>query len=349
MKKIVVGNKCIGEECPTFVVVEAGCNHEGSLELAKKLVDGAIEGGADAIKFQHYEPKKLVTKTVPYFWIDNREGTSQLENYNKQKSLSKEEFREVARYCKEKGIIFFSCPFDEGNADFLEELNVPLYKLASTDLNNIPFLKYVASKGKPVAFSVGACTLGEIEEAVEAIKSTGNNQIIPLHCIVVYPTPVEIANLNFIKTLQGLFPDYPIGFSDHTIGMNVPAIAVSLGAKLVEKHYTVDKTLEGTPDHCMSVDVEDLKQMVKNIREAEVCLGSHVRKILPEEEGARNFGRRKIVANVDIPIGTKIIREMITCKRSVEGLCPKFMDFVIGKEAKIDLKEDDPIDLDKIC
>ena len=348
MKKIKINDKFIGEDCPAFVVVEAGCNHEGSLELAKKLVDGAVLGGADAIKFQHYEPKKLATKTVPYFWVNERDGTSQFEKYKEQKLLTKDGFKEIAEYCEEKKIIFFSTPFDNENVDFLEELNVPLYKIAATDLTNIPFLRYVAKKGRPIAFSAGMCTIGEIEDAIEAMKSEGNDQLIPLHCIVVYPTPARIANLNFIKTLEKLLPDYPIGFSDHTLGVNIPAIAVSLGAKLVEKHYTLDKTMTGTSDHAISVDVNDLKLMVENIREAEVCMGSRMKTLLPEEKGAYIYGRRKIVANQDILKGTILNRDMITCKRSAEGLYPRFFDMLIGRKANVDISEDEGITWDKV-
>jgi len=178
--------------------------------------------------------------------------------------------------------------------------------------------------------------------------ATGNTQIIPLHCILVYPTPAHLANLNFIKTLQHLFPEYPIGFSDHTLGTNIPSIAVSMGAKLIEKHFTVDKTLTGTPDHAMSVDTNEMRQMVNNIREAEVCLGSYVRKVLPEEKGALEFARRRIIANVNIPKGTIIQREMVTSKRSGIGLLPKFMDIIVGREARVDIKEDEPIEWHKI-
>jgi sialic acid synthase SpsE len=349
MRKIKVGDRYIGQGCPSFIVAEAGCNHEGSLELAKRLVDGAAEAGADAIKFQHYDPKKLVTKTVPYFWVDNREGTSQLANYTGQKALTRKEFAEVASYAKKKGIIFFSTPFDKENADFLEELGVPLYKIAATDMTNIPFLKYVAKKHRPVAFSAGMCTVDEVRESIEAIGSAGNEDIIPMHCIVVYPAPARLANLNFIKRLALLFPDYPIGFSDHTIGVNIPAIAAALGAKMIEKHFTVDKKLKGTPDHAMSVDVKDLKLMVVNIREAEVSLGSEERVVLPEEKGAHTYGRRKIVANTDISKGSLIDDGMITCKRSEDGLCPKFFDAVIGKRAVMDIKEDEGITWDKVA
>ncbi|MFH0732469.1 MAG: N-acetylneuraminate synthase family protein [Candidatus Omnitrophota bacterium] len=348
MKKIKVADKFIGEGCPAFIVAEAGCNHEGSLELAKKLVDGALKARADAIKFQHYDPKKLVTKTVPFFWVDKKGGTSQLKKYKQEKSLTKDEFRQIAGYCRKKGIIFFSTPFDYENADFLEELDIPLYKLAATDLTNIPFLKYVAKKGRPVAFSAGMCSIGEIEEAIEAMKSSGNDRLIPLHCIVAYPASAKIANLNFIRSLQKLFPDYPIGFSDHTLGINIPAIAASLGAKLIEKHYTVDKTLTGTSDHAISVDAQDLKQMVKNIREAEVCLGSYIRTLLPEEKGAYLYGRRKVVASRNILKGTVLKKDMITCKRSGDGLYPKFFDMLIGRKANVDIKEEEGITWDKI-
>jgi len=349
MKKIKIADQYIGEGYPTFIAAEAGCNHEGSLELTKKLVDGAVSSGATAIKFQHYDPKKLVTKNVPYFWVDKRDGTSQLANYQAQKALTKDQFREVAAYCKKKGIIFFSTPFDKESADFLEELDAPLYKIAATDLTNIPFLKYVAKKRRPVAFSAGMCTFDEIKEAVEAMLSAGNDRLIPMHCIVVYPAPARIANLNFIKKLQEIFPDYPIGFSDHTIGVNIPAIAVALGAKFIEKHYTVNKGLTGTPDHAMSVDIQDLKQMVQNIREAEVCLGSAEKTVLPEEEGAYLYGRRKVVANRDIPKGTLIKEDMITCKRSKDGLYPKFFEEIIGKKALVDIKEDEGITWDKVA
>ena len=348
MKRIKIKDKFIGEGCPAFVVVEAGCNHEGSLELAKKLVDGAVLGGADAIKFQHYEPKKLATRSVPFFWVDKKEGTSQFKKYTEQKLLTKKGFKDIAEYCKKKNIIFFSTPFDNKNADFLEDLQVPLYKIAATDLTNIPFLKYVARKGRPVAFSAGMCTVGEIEEAIDAMRSVGNDQLIPMHCIVVYPAPAGLANLNMIKTLQKLFPDYPIGFSDHTFGVNIPAIAASLGAKMIEKHYTLDKSMTGTSDHVFSIDADDLKRMVDNIREAEVCMGSHVRALLPEEKGAYLYGRRKVVADKNISKGSIIKADLIACKRSADGLYPKYFDMLIGRKAKVDIKEDEGITWDKV-
>ena len=348
MRKIKIGNKIIGGDNPAFVIAEAGCNHDCMLDRGKKLVEAAAKSGFDAIKFQNFKSEKLVTKTVPKFWVDDKKDKTQMSNYIGQDKLDRESYRALARLANKLGIIYLSTPFDEEEADFLEELKVPAYKIASTDLTNLPFLKYVAKKGKPILLSVGMGSIGEIEEAIEAVKSTGNEEIVLLHCIVIYPTPPEQANLRFIKTLQNLFPEYPVGFSDHTLGIVIPAIAASLGAKVIEKHFTIDKNMKGSPDHPMSVDPDEAKEMIQAIKVAEVCMGSPVRRLLEDEKKAYELGRRKIVANENINKGTVIERNMIVCKRSEEGIAPKFMDIIIGRRASRHIKMDEGISWEKI-
>ncbi|MBS3134099.1 N-acetylneuraminate synthase family protein [Candidatus Woesearchaeota archaeon] len=348
MREIKIGNKFIGKNNPTFVIAEAGCNHDCILERGRQLIIKAAENGADAIKFQTFDAKKLVTRDVPRFWEKNADGTTQYSLYETQDDLTKDEYLELVRLCKERNIIFLSTPFDEESVDFLEELNVPAYKIASTDLTNIPFLRYIAAKNKPIILSVGMGSLGEVEEAVNAIKNEGNNDIILLHCMVIYPTPADQANIRFMQTLQRLYPEHPVGFSDHTLDINVPIAAAALGARVIEKHFTIDKNIKGAPDHPISVDPGELKDMVKGIREAQLALGSGIRRITGEEIYAIKTGRRRIVANVDIPAGTKIEPYMIARKRSNEGLHPRYVDVIIGRETRTDIKEDEGITWDKI-
>ncbi len=351
MKQIKIGDKMVGENSPMFIVVEAGCSYEGKIGNALNLIEEAARNGADAIKFQTFKANKLVTKNSPQWWIpeEQRMGKKQIDLYSTQDKFGYDEYKKMSDYCDKLGIIFFSTPFDEESVDLLEKLNVPVYKIASTDLTNLPFLEYVARKNKPIILSVGMGNMDEIKEAVETILSTGNDQIILLHCIVEYPTPMEHANLNFIKKLQREFPDFPIGFSDHTLGAVAPVVAASLGAKVLEKHFTTDKTIRGAPDHyLLAIDPKDLSNMSKDIRAAEASLGSEERVLLEYEKQAYEHGRRRIVANLFIPKGTIIERNMLTCKRNDKGLYPKFIKDIVGKKAKIDLQEDDHIDFDRV-
>ncbi|MEK6932287.1 MAG: N-acetylneuraminate synthase family protein [Nanoarchaeota archaeon] len=350
MKEFKIGNKFVGENHPVYIIAEAGCNHDGKLEQGFRLIEEAARNGADAIKFQTFKAEKLVTKTAEQWWLpeEQRHGKTQLDLYKNQDSFGFEEYKALQDHCNKNEITFLSTPFYEEGADLLERLNVPAYKIASTDLTNLPLLEYVAKKQKPIILSAGMSFLEEILESVETIKSTGNEQICLMHCIVEYPAPMAHANLNFIKTLKDKFPDYVIGFSDHTLGYVADIIAAAFGAKVIEKHFTFDKTIRGAPDHVLSVDPKELSDLVKDVRSAESSLGSYKREILEYEIPAREFGRRKLVANVYIPKNTVIEAYMITAKRNADGLYPKFLKEVIGKRALIDLKEDDPINLEKL-
>src|SRR3989344_5184196 len=350
MKEFKIGNKFVGENHPTYIITEAGCNHDGKLEQGFKLIEEAAKNGADAIKFQTFKAKKLVTKTAGQWWLpeEQRQGKTQLDLYKTQDTFGFEEYKALQDHCNKNGITFLSTPFDEGSADLLERLNVPAYKIASTDLTNLPFLEYVTKKQKPMLISAGMSFLEEIAESIETIRNTGNEQICLMHCIVEYPAPMHHANLNFIKTLKKEFPDYVIGFSDHTLGYVADIVATVFGAKIIEKHFTFDKTIRGSPDHLTSVDPRELSDLVKDVRAAESSLGSYDREILEYEKPAREFGRRKLVANVYIPKNTIIERHMITAKRNEEGLYPKFLKDVLGKKTKVDLDEDAPIEFNKL-
>jgi len=348
MRKIKIGNKFVGEGEPCFVVAEAGGNHNGKIDLAKELARKAAESGADAIKFQTYVAGKLATKTAPKYWVDGKPKESQYEVFSKLDRLTEDEWRELAAFCRKIKITFLSTPFDLESADLLEELGVPAYKIASADITCIPLIKHAAEKGKPLMLSTGTSTIDEVREAVDVIKSAGNDQIILLHCTLSYPTAFKDANLRMMLTLQKEFPDAPVGLSDHTTGIIVPIAAVALGAKVIEKHYTTDKSLPDSPDHPLSVDPRELKIMIEQIRIVEEALGTAVKKPIEAEKEALKFARRSIVANVRIPKGTVITKDMITFKRPGTGISPKFFDRVVGKKARKTIEEDEVITFDMI-
>ena len=339
MKKIKIENKVIGEGELTFIIAEAGVNHNGDIELAKRLVDIASECGVDAIKFQTFKAEKVVTKDTPKaeYQIKNTGTNESQYEMVKKLELSEDEFIELYKYTKKKGLIFLSTPFDFESADFLDEL-VSAFKISSTDLTNLPFLEYIAEKGKPIILSTGMGTLGEIEEAVNTIREI-NDDLILLHCVTNYPASFESLNLRAIKTLKEAFK-LPVGYSDHSLGIYAPISAVTLGAVVIEKHFTLDKNLPG-PDHKASLNPEELKEMVNAIRLIEKALGDGIKRPTPEEEKIKKVARRSLVANVDIPKGTVIKKEMIAIKRPGTGIEPKYLNVVIGKRAKRDIKKDE--------
>jgi N,N'-diacetyllegionaminate synthase len=346
--KIKIGNRLIGENEPTFIIAEAGANHNGSLERAKELILKAAEAGADAIKFQTYVAGKLATKTAPKYWADDKPEESQHQVFSKLDKLTDDEWRKLAEFCKKANIIFLSTPFDLKSADLLDALRVPAFKIASADITCLPLIKHVAEKGKPMILSTGMATIDEIKEAVKVIESTGNDQIILLHCTLSYPTALRDANLRMMYTIQEAFPDLPVGLSDHTIGTIVPIAAVAAGAKMIEKHYTINKSLLYSPDHPLSVDPGELKEMIKQIRIVEEVLGSPIKEPVEAEKEALKFARRSVVANVRILKGALITKDMITFKRPGTGISPKFFDQVIGKKAKRTIEEDEVITFDMI-
>ena len=324
-----------GEES-TFIIAEIGVNHNGSIELAKNMIKSASRCGVDAVKFQTFRSEDLVTenaKTADYQQKYANES-SQLEMLKKLE-LTFEDFKELKDYASKCNVMFISSPFDINSVDLLENLNVSLYKLGSGELNNFELIDYVQKTNKPIILSTGMATLEEIKETYDFIENKEN--LIILHCITGYPTSFEEANLNFIKTLQDEF-DVPIGFSDHSPGIELPIAAVALGACVIEKHFTLDKTLEG-PDHKASLNPIEFKAMVDAIRNVEVAMGDGVRRFSENELEIKKIARKSIILNEDVSEGMTIEKKMLTIKRPGTGIAPKYINQVIGKRVNQDLNK----------
>lgn len=349
MKEIDFGGRLIGEGHPAFVIAEAGVNHNGDIELGKSLIREAQAAGADAIKFQSYKAGKISTRTAPRYWVeaDDPDG-SQYDTFAKLDSFGPEEHEILFRYASELGLLCFSAPFDDEAVDMLDELGVPGFKIASADLTDHPLLQRVARTGKPVILSTGLATIAEIGEALDVVRSEGNPQIALLHCTLQYPCDAENANLRMMLHMKAAFPDVPVGLSDHTLGIAVPQAAVALGAVAVEKHYTVDKTLPGSPDHHLSVDHHDLRQMMEGIRTIEKAMGRYEKGPVEAESQAYRYARRSIVSAAVIPEGATISREMLTFKRPGTGIYPKFVDVVVGRTASAEIPEDTVLQWDML-
>lgn len=339
MKKIRIGNKLIGEGEPCFIIAEAGVNHNGDIKLAKKLIDVAKETGADAVKFQSFKAESVVVKDAQKAGYQ-KETTGEGSQYEMIKSLelSKEEFGELAEYARKKDIMFLSSPFDKESVDLLHELDVPAFKIGSGEITNFPLLRYVAKKGKPIILSTGMSTLGEVEEALNVIRSEGVKDIILLHCVSNYPAKIEEVNLRAMQTLKCAFK-LPVGFSDHTLGITVPIAAVALGACVIEKHFTLNRNLPG-PDHKASLEPNELKEMIKAIMDVEKALGDGIKQPTADEEEIKKVARRSIVAKVDIPEGVIIMKDMLDIKRPGIGIEPEHIERIIGKRAKVNIKKD---------
>lgn len=328
-----VGGYTIGPNQPCFIIAEAGVNHNGDVELAKRLVDVAAEAGADAVKFQTFCADRLVSITAPkaeYQLQTTDTAESQLDMLRRLE-LSPTTHRELDTYCEECGVLFLSTPFDEGGVDLLDELGVPAFKIGSGEVTNWPFLEYVARKGKPIILSTGMSYLSEVDEAVRVIRGAGCNQLTLLHCISNYPAAPADANLRAMQTMAAAF-DVSVGYSDHTPGVEIALAAVALGACVIEKHLTLDRNLPG-PDHRASLEPRELRALVAGVRAVEQALGSGVKRPVPAEMGNREVGRRSLVATQAIAAGTVITREMLIAKRPATGVQPIHIDLVVGRTA----------------
>ena len=330
------------------IIAEAGVNHNGSLEIAKKMVDAAVEAGADYIKFQTFHAHSLVTalcETADY-QKENAGATSQ-EKMLKDLELNFEDFKELKAYCDEKGIGFLSTAFDEESIDFIASLKPDYMKVPSGEITNLPFLRKMASTGIPVIISTGMSTPEEIAKSLKPFQKAGygTDDIILLHCTTQYPTPMEDVNLKAMQTVSGNF-GHPAGYSDHTLGIEVPIAATTLGAKVVEKHFTLDRNMEG-PDHKASLEPNELADMVKAIRNITLALGHGVKEVKESEKQNIIAARRSIVAARHIEKGQVITEEDITTKRPATGLSPMLWDKVVGSKAIKDFSPDDLIEIDE--
>lgn len=322
------------------IIAEAGVNHEGSMSIAKKMIEEAREGGAHAIKFQTYKAEKLASKDSPFYWDIQKEPTrSQFELFKKYDKFWKKEYEELKMYCDKIGIEFLSTPFDSESADFLNDL-MNVYKISSSDLNNIPFIQQILSYRKPILLSTGASYLWEIERTVQMIEELHINYCL-MHCILNYPTETSNANINMINTLKRSFPNAVIGYSDHTLPEHVHVItsAYILGARIIEKHFTHDKSLPGN-DHYHAMDKGDLEKIIKQLEVTKKVLGSDKRVPLPSEELSRKNARRSLVAARNIKKDQMLTEKDITWKRPAFGIPPDQFNLIIGKKARVNIAED---------
>ena len=343
MKEIKFDGRTIGEGHPCFVLMDAGVNHNNDLNRAKELILTAKKSGADMIKFQTYTAEQMATKTAPRYWnpkLDTDGGGTQYDTFKRIDKLPKQAYREMIDTCRELKIVFCSTPFDPDSAAFLDELGVGVFKIASADLTYPQLLKVVAKSGKPVILSTGLSSLNEIREAIETVRKCGNDQIILQHCVLSYPCNFEDANLRKMQKIQETFPEIPVGYSDHTYGITAPLAAVALGAKTIEKHYTVDKSLPDSPDHSFSLDPKELQEMMIAVRNLEKTLGTFVDGPYPAEAKAFKFARKSLVSAKKIAKGTVVTLDMLTCKRPGTGIYPKEMESVVGLKTATDIPED---------
>jgi N,N'-diacetyllegionaminate synthase len=338
-----IAGRQIGGGAPCYVIAEAGANHDRDLPKAKKLIEVAAQAGADAVKFQTYTGSGLYSKyTPPFEYLKDLTTESPVELLDRI-ALPREWQPDLKSHADALGITWFSSPFDQAAVESLEEVGVAAYKIASFEIVDLELIRKCASTGKPVIISTGMAKLGEIEDALEACEKEGNDAVALLHCVSSYPAPPEHANLRAMETMRKAF-GVPVGFSDHTLGYAVAVAAAALGADIIEKHFTLDRSAPG-PDHPFALEPDELSAMVEGIRQAQSALGDgHKGGPTPSEAGEMyELARRSLVAATDIAAGTVIERHMLTAKRPGFGIPPKYIDWVVGRRAKRDIRQDEVI------
>lgn len=339
----VVAGRAVGEGAPVFVVAEAGVNHNGDMALARRLVDAAAEAGADAVKFQTFSTDALVSREAPKagYQVETTGAAESQRDMLARLELRPEQHAELQQQCGKRGLVFFSAPFDEQAADALESLDVPLFKIPSGEITNLPLLRHVAAKRRPLILSTGMATLDEVGTAVAAIRAAGDPPLAILHCLSAYPAPAAEMNLRAMDTLRDRF-GVPVGLSDHTLGIEVAVAAVARGAQIIEKHLTVDKTLPG-PDHRASLDPVEFAALVRAIRSVESALGDGEKRPMPSEMDTRRVARKSLVAARAIRAGQRLTVDMVASKRPGTGIAPGDLDRALGRAVKRDLAADQVI------
>ena len=335
-----------GEVCMkiTFIIAEAGDNHNGDFDTAIKLVDAAVDAGADCVKFQTFITENVISKFAEKadYQKENTGSNESQFDMVKKLELSFEQFRAIKQYCEKRGILFLSTPFDLDSILFLEEINIPFWKIPSGEITNLPYLEKIARTGKKIILSTGMSTMDEIKNAIEILKKNGSGEITLLHCNTEYPTPFEDVNLLAMKTLQETF-QVNVGYSDHTQGIEIPIAAVAMGATVIEKHFTLDKNMEG-PDHKASLEPNELKQMVVSIRNIEQAVGNGIKQPSPSEKKNIDIARKSIVAKCDIKKGEVLSEDNLYITRPGNGISPMRWYDIIGTKAVRDFKEDELIE-----
>ena len=336
-----IQNKMVGDGHPLFFIAEAGVNHNGSIDMGKQLINIAVEAGADAVKFQTFKTENIIIKNAPKstYHIETTGGDKEQSWFDllKTQEMSKRMHVELIEYCNKKDIIFLSTPYDEESADLLEDLNVPAFKIASTDTSNISLLNYIAKKGRPMILSSAMATMEEVELSVSTVRAEGLNEIAMLQCTGNYPAKLADTNLRVIETYQKQLKCI-VGYSDHTPDLINPVAATAMGAKIYEKHFTIDRSLPG-PDHRMALELDELKQTIKAIRDTELALGNSIKQVLESEKENRDKLRKSIVSKLDIKKDDIITMDMISFKRPGHGIQPVDLNSVIGKKALTDIPD----------
>jgi len=347
--KVRIADRAVGPGEPAYIIAEAGSNHNRDFATAIALIDVATDSGADAVKFQTFRADALVARTShPIATLQDefaRYGKTVHEMFV-EVEMPLDWLPRLRDHAVERGITFLSTPFDERSADMLAGLDMPAFKVATYEIVHIPLLRHLARMGKPVLMSTGMASMGEIEEAIEAVQGEGNDQIALFHCPIGYPVPPENVNLAVIDTLRQTF-GVPVGLSDHTLGINVPIAAVARGANLIEKHYTLDSRQPG-PDHGFAIEPTELAALVRGVRDVELAIGDPRKRRLPSEQLHYVRGRRSLFAAVEIAAGQVITGEMIAVLRPGVGLPPKYFEMIVGRAARRNLRPFDPITWDDV-
>jgi N,N'-diacetyllegionaminate synthase len=343
VEQLMIDGRAVGPDAPTYVIAEVGANHNGDMALCRRLIDAAREAGADAVKFQSWTKRSLVSTAEYARNTRYAAGTAPtLEEAVERYQMTPSGFREVAKHCRAVGITFFSSCFAQAEVDLLEELGAPAYKIASMDVNHLPLLEYVARTGRPILLSTGMATLGEVERAVEVLRTSGTRQLALLHCVSAYPCPPELTNLRMLDTWARSF-GLPIGYSDHTLGIAVALGSVALGACIIEKHFTLDHGLEGW-DHAISADPAELRALVAGCREIAAALGSGVRSLSGEELEKRKAFRRRMVAARPLQRGERLEAKDVDFKRPGTGIQPDELRYVVGRTVVRDVIADEELE-----
>lgn len=332
----------------TFIIAEAGVNHNGDIEIAKKMIDAARDAGADAVKFQTFKAEKIVSVNAPKaeYQIKNAKNAESQYQMLKKLEIDKETHIELMRYCKDKEILFLSTPFDIDSVHMLVKLGLDIIKIPSGEITNLPYLREVAKQKKKVILSTGMSNMQEVKDAVQILRENGTEDITLLHCNSQYPTPMKDVNLRAMIQMEEEL-ELPVGYSDHTLGIEVPIAAVAMGATVIEKHFTLDKTMEG-PDHKASLAPGELKEMVEAIRNIESALGDGVKTLSESEVKNVKLARKSIIADKKIEKGELFSMDNLTTKRPGKGISPMKWDDIIGRTAKRDYEVDDLICEDEL-
>jgi sialic acid synthase SpsE len=346
MKKIQLTNsKVVYNYSAPYVIAEIGANHNGDMEIAKRLIKSAKECGADAVKFQSWKPGSIEAQEVYDKNQSYDDGDGGKKHFGSLMEMAEKYYLrdsqhvELSNYCKSIDIDFCSTPFTNKEVDLLQDLDVPFFKTASMDINNFELLKHIAAYNKPIILSTGMATIGEIEKAINTIEDVGNNQIVILHCISIYPPKYSDINLNNIKMLQKAFV-YPIGFSDHSIGTSIPLASIALGSCVIEKHFTLDKDMPGW-DHQISADPNELKDIVREGKNIHIALGSYNRIISNDEKQKKEIFRRSIATTKQLFVGDVLSKSDLTVKRPGTGIQPEEMPYLVGRKLKRNINADE--------